>query len=445
MISNFLKNKFVKNFSNYKAIKSITYKNIKQFHVQDDKNIPNQEDDKISIMFTLLDRQGLLCDTLNVLRKNNLNLSFITSKPNKFTSAISKHIDFFIDIERPKKDSDLGNAIEELKNLVENLELIESEEVPWFPKLIDDVNLIGKKILNAGDSGFESDHPGFNDENYRKRRNSIAEINKGHIIGQPYPIIKYTQKETETWNKIWELLRPLHKKYACHEFNDNFKIFINEINLRGKEIPQLGDINNFLYKRTGITFRPVDGLLSAREFLNSLAFNVFSSTSYLRHHSKPFYTPEPDIVHEFLGHAPMFINKDFCDFSQEIGLASLGASDLDITKLATLYWFTIEFGVCMEEGVRKIYGGGILSSPSEIEWSASDKPQIHDFDIEKIVNFPYKITEIQKDYFLAPSFNKMKDLVRKYSDSIKRPFNVSYNVDTKQIVIDRKINVKQQF
>lgn len=77
-----------------------------------------------------------------------------------------------------------------------------------------------------------------------------------------------------------------------------------------KKIPQLNELSLYLQSQTGFQIKPVHGIVSQREFLNCFAFRTFPSTQYLRHTKTPDYTPEPDIVHEIVGHIPMFADKD---------------------------------------------------------------------------------------------------------------------------------------
>ena len=69
----------------------------------------------------------------------------------------------------------------------------------------------------------------------------------------------------------------------------------------------------------------------------------------------------------------MFVDRDFCNFSQEIGLASLGASDDDITRLARCYWYSVKFGLCREDGRNKAYSAGLLSSFGELEYACRER------------------------------------------------------------------------
>jgi phenylalanine-4-hydroxylase len=238
---------------------------------------------------------------------------------------------------------------------------------------------------------LNADHPGFNDPDYRERRNHIASIASGHKAGTPAPRVAYTETECATWRTVFEQLMQLYPTHACKEFTP----VVREMGYRADVIPQLQDVSAFLEKRTGFRLEPVAGLVSARDFLTSLSKGIFCSTQYIRHHSRPHYTPEPDIVHELMGHAPMLAIEDFANLSRKIGEGALRATDEQVQQLATLYWFTIEYGVVRQDGELRAYGAGLLSSFGELKRVAEGAPEIRPFDPEAAKDRPYPITTYQ--------------------------------------------------
>jgi len=306
-----------------------------------------------------------------------------------------------------------------------------SGATPWFPQKIQDLDLFTHKTLAYGEE-LDSDHPGFSDSEYRKRRHAITQVARDYKYGQAIPRIEYTEEEINTWRQVYNKLRELYPTHACRQFAHIFPLLEENCGYSPDSIPQLEDISKFLKECTGWTLRPVSGLLSARDFLNGLAFRVFHSTQYIRHASKPFYTPEPDCCHELLGHVPLFADPDFASFSQTIGLASLGASDEDLEKLATCYWFTVEFGLCKQhdkQGNEQIraFGAGLLSSFGELEYCLSEKPQLRPFVPAETAVQKYPITEYQPVYFVAESFETAKKQLQDFATTLSRPFELYYN------------------
>jgi len=175
-------------------------------------------------------------------------------------------------------------------------------------------------------------------------------------------------------------------------------------------IPQLNDLNTYLNIKTNWRIKPVNGIISQREYLNCLAFRTFPCTQYIRHHATPEYTPEPDICHEFFGHMAMFADPSICELSQKLGLLSLGATDQQIKTLGAIYWHTIEFGAVIEKGKRKFYGAGIASSFKEIDNMLICK-DFRKLDLVNNLMNPDKIIvqDVQPLYYWTKTFGEVID------------------------------------
>lgn len=393
----------------------------------------NQPSD-CTMIFALKDGVGVLAQVLKLFQDHQVNLKHIESRSSK---KISDHYEFMVIFDGR---CDVTQVIETLSKSTSYIEVISRDKEEsnqdstshWLPIRIRDLDTIADNILMCG-AELNADHPGFTDQEYRTRRAQFAQIAKQYRTGEPIPRVEYTQREIDTWTVIYDKVVHLYKKYACKEYNHIFPLMEENCGYRRDNIPQLEDVSRFLKDSTGFTLRPVAGLLSSRDFLAGLAHRVFHSTQYIRHHANPDYTPEPDICHELLGHAPLFADPDFARFSQEIGLASLGAPDDYIKKLATCYWFTIEFGMCKQDGQIKAYGAGLLSSYGELEYSMSGKPKILPFDPIVTGGQEYPVTEYQPVYFLAESFADAQIKLHDYALRIPRPAVYRYNPYTQSV------------
>lgn len=264
-------------------------------------------------------------------------------------------------------------------------------------------------------SKLDLTHPGANDKKYRVRRNEIAEVaKKWRATGGEIPEVIYSDTENKTWEIIFKKLAKLHAELA----SNNYIRSKDALKFPTEKIPQLKKVNADLNALSGFGVEPVEGLVDAQTFLSSFERRVMPCSQFIRHHLKPEYTPEPDIVHEVVGHVPMFVDPDFVEFSEMIGRAARLAKPAELTKLERLYWFTVEFGLIKEKGKLKVYGAGLLSSVGEIVHSLSDEVERHDFEIEKVIAQDYDFYKMQDKLFVIDSFKDLKNQSEKFLNQI---------------------------
>ncbi|HKN84486.1 MAG TPA: phenylalanine 4-monooxygenase [Pyrinomonadaceae bacterium] len=256
---------------------------------------------------------------------------------------------------------------------------------------------------------LDPDHPGFRDREYRARRNAIAQIAMTYQPGSPVPPAPYTELEHGVWQTIWKALGPAHREHACAEYLD----CLEQLDFDTDRIPQLDEVSKKVEAISGFRLEPVAGLVEPRVFLESLARGVFLSTQYIRHHSTPLYTPEPDVAHEIIGHAVTLASKRLAELNRMFGEAVRRTTESsDFERLARIYWFTIEFGVLREDGRVKAYGTGLLSSAGEL--AEMHKAELRPLDVEVAANHVYDPTHYQSLLFCADSFDQMYETLREF-------------------------------
>lgn len=257
-----------------------------------------------------------------------------------------------------------------------------------------------------------SGHPGLDDPVYRERRDRIATAAHHWQPGAEPPVIDYTDAEHEVWRTVCADLWGKHDTYACREFLDGRDAF----GLPQDRVPQLAELTALLSPLTGFAYQPAAGLVPLREFYGALADRRFWATQYVRHHSVPLYTPEPDVLHEVVGHGTTLADSRFTALYEASGQAARRVeSEEALEFVSRVFWFSLEFGVVHEADGLKAYGAGILSSPGEIEEFRG--MTIRPLDVAAMGTTTYDITHYQEVLFAARSFAQIEDEIGGFWDS----------------------------
>ncbi|KAG9466877.1 hypothetical protein GDO78_015941, partial [Eleutherodactylus coqui] len=382
---------------------------------------------RASVVFSLKNEVGGLVKALKLFQEKHVNLIHIESRKSKRRNS---EFEIFLDCDSNREQlNEIFQLLRPHVNLVTmnppdnfSVEEDDMESVPWFPTKISDLDKCANRVLMYG-SDLDADHPGFKDNVYRKRRKYFADVAMNYRHGDPINRIEFTEEEVKTWGTVFRELNKLYPTHACREYLKNLPLLTKHCGYREDNIPQLEDVSRFLKERTGFTIRPVAGYLSPRDFLAGLAFRVFHCTQYVRHSSDPLYTPEPDTCHELLGHVPLLAEPSFAQFSQEIGLASLGASDEAVQKLATpsRQLPILLIGADLLEQItpcKKILGISLWAIPQNLDgWD----PRVY---FETLC-----WGRTVRIIFLLCSTH------REFAKTIKRPFGLKYNPYTQSVLI----------
>jgi phenylalanine-4-hydroxylase len=221
---------------------------------------------------------------------------------------------------------------------------------------------------------------------------------------------RYTPEDHEVWRILYERRMGELRRTGSRVFLEGAAT----IGLRPDAVPDLDDVNRRLAARTGWSAVPVVGFIPARRFFECLAERRFPTTVIVRSREQLDYLPEPDIFHDVFGHVPLHADPVFADFLQSFGqVAARARSDEDVTRMARLFWFTVEFGLVREDGEVKVYGSGLISSHGDAANALGPACDRRPFSLEAVMEQHFEIDRFQDVLFVVDSFDQLFDAVER--------------------------------
>ncbi len=228
----------------------------------------------------------------------------------------------------------------------------------------------------------------------------------------------FTQEDHKTWSLLYSGLE--HSR--SHQAHPLFTQGTRDLDFQANRIPDLEDVNRRLRLRTGWQGMWAEGLVENPDFFAMLAERIFPIGNFIRSPEDLAYTPAPDVFHDLYGHLPLLADRNYAEFSQRIGLLALPYLKVPeiLEQFGRYFWFAAEFCLVEHLGERRIFGGGILSSQSECNYSLSMDLEVKDGDVEEIRRRPYHIDDFQQSIYVWPSPESLYSSLEAFAAGVKK-------------------------
>ncbi|MEQ8312320.1 MAG: phenylalanine 4-monooxygenase [Sphingopyxis sp.] len=215
----------------------------------------------------------------------------------------------------------------------------------------------------------------------------------------------FTPEQHATWRMLFDRQVASLDGYACRSFLGGLDILRG----LGPGVPDFAELNARLGPVSGWEIVAVPGWIPNRPFFEHLASRRFPAANFLRPPEQIAYSEEPDMFHDIFGHVPMLTDPAFADFLVAYGEAGLRAEKLGASDyLGRLWLYTVEFGLVVEEGQLRAFGGGLLSSLAETAFAlTASEPRRLWLDIERVMRTRYHFDAFQQTYFVVAGFEQL--------------------------------------
>lgn len=221
---------------------------------------------------------------------------------------------------------------------------------------------------------------------------------------------------------IWDDLFARQMQVLPGRAASAFMAGLDKLDLGRGGVPDFAGLSEDLGALTGWSVVPVPMLIPDHVFFWHLANRRFPAGNFIRSRMTFDYIEEPDVFHDVFGHVPMLTDPTYADYMQEYGRAGWKAMRHNRLKaLGALYWYTVEFGLVMEDAGLRAYGAGILSGPTEAVFALEAKSPNRIFlNVDRVVRTDYVIDDLQPAYFVIESFADL------FHQTVERDFDRLY-------------------